>query len=126
MKKTIFAIAAMTFLSVGTSFAQRTSKVVIQKHTIQVAQPAVHYPDLYSAERLDRIVNLSRKQEIQIRSIEKKYDNLQSKGRNVGGKFERLENQKQKEMIAVLSPKQYDRLQAFERNQRNSRVAYHR
>ncbi|PWJ56576.1 hypothetical protein CLV98_11170 [Dyadobacter jejuensis] len=118
MKKAILTIAALTILSLGNSFAQRAAKVIVVQQPKVVSQPVVNY----NVATLDRIVKLSRQQESQILKIEREYDLLarNRRAKNQG----QLELQKQKDIIAVLTPKQYDRLKVYEKGLRNSRVAY--
>ncbi|HEV7382796.1 MAG TPA: hypothetical protein VGN64_23535 [Dyadobacter sp.] len=118
MKKTIIAIAAVAIFSIGNSFAQR--------HTPNERGYRYERNDNareeYEINKLDRIVNLSRKQQNAIKKIENRYDQLAVRNRRpVSMQQKRTwEIQKQHEIMAVLTPKQQQRLLVYERTQKGS------
>jgi Zn-dependent M32 family carboxypeptidase len=115
MRKTIIAIATIVTLTVGTGFAQRNNR-----HEV----PAVNNSRVDNAfeefkiNKLDEIVNLSRKQENKIKKIENHYDRLTSSNRryNTYQGVQRLEQEKQKEILAVLTSAQRQRLFAYQQH----------
>lgn len=112
MKKLIFAVAALVTLSAGNTFAQRYSqpaRVVIDARSDNAYEE-------YQINKLDQIVKLSRKQENQIKKIENKYDRLAGKNKRFQNyrSLQRLEVEKQKEILSVLTPVQRQRLFAYQ------------
>lgn len=84
--------------------------------------------DWYRIERLDEIVNLSGHQRREIKHIEDRYDRL---GLTPGGRLypqeaQRLQWQKQQDIMSVLNPVQRDRFYAFQQNRRYRGDAYGR
>jgi Spy/CpxP family protein refolding chaperone len=114
MKKTILAIATIVTLTVGNTFAQRYDR------TREVSAATVHSSrgdnrvEEYNINQLDKIVGLTRKQENKIKKIENEYDRLLSNRRYTNQALKRLENQKEKEIMSVLTPAQRQRLYAFQ------------
>jgi Spy/CpxP family protein refolding chaperone len=125
MRKTILAIATIATLTVGNSFAQHNNR-----HGI----PAVNNSRVDNAfeefkiNKLDEIVNLSRKQENKIKKIENHYDRLTSSNRRYSTYqgVQRLEQAKQKEILAVLTPAQRQRLFAYQHSGRFDNRRYNR
>jgi Spy/CpxP family protein refolding chaperone len=112
MKKTILAIATIVTLTIGNSFAQR------YEHRVPAAKSA-RVDNAYEEmkiNKLDEIVKLSRKQENQIKKIENKYDRLASPNRryHTYQGMKRLEEEKQREILSVLTPVQRQRLFAYQ------------
>lgn len=126
MKKTIVAIATIIALTVGNSFAQHA----YNRHEI----PAVRNSrtddinENIRISKLDEIVNLSRKQEKQLKRIEDHYDRLQSSDRryNTYQAAQRLKSQKQQEILSVLTPAQRQRLYAYQHAGRFDNRPYNR
>jgi hypothetical protein len=118
MKKTIIAIAAAAILTIGNSFAQKQHFPGERGYNQQRIENA---REEYQINKLDRIVNLSRKQQNTIKKIENRYDRLiVSNRRPVSTQQRRTwEMQKQREIMAVLTPKQQQRLLVYERTQKN-------
>ena len=79
--------------------------------------------DWYRIERLDEIVNLSGHQRREIKRIEDQYDRLglTPNGRLYPQEAQRLQWQKQQDVMAVLNPIQRDRLYAFQQGRRGYR-----
>ncbi|OJV16739.1 MAG: hypothetical protein BGO21_28150 [Dyadobacter sp. 50-39] len=112
MKKIIFAIAAIVTFSAGNTFAQRHSqpaKVIINARADNAAEE-------FKINKLDEIVKLSRKQENQIKKIENKYDRLTGRNQrhHTYQGMKRLEEEKQREILSVLTPVQRQRLFAYQ------------
>ena len=149
MKKTIITLAAFALLTTGTVMAQRGYNGGYN----QYPAPAPAYPnnqysgptsgynqypnqanphvddsqDWYRIERLDELVGLSHQQKRQLKRIEDQYDRL---GLTPGGRLyppdaQRLQWQKQQEIMGVLSPVQRDRLYAVQQNRRDRRGNYY-
>lgn len=112
MKKLIFAVAALVTLSAGNTFAQRYS----QPARVVIDARADNAYEEYQINKLDQIVKLSRKQENQIKKIENKYDRLAGKNKRFQNNrsLQRLEVEKQKEILSVLTPVQRQRLFAYQ------------
>ncbi len=110
MKKYILAIAVLATLSVGESFAQRA---VISGRAVQNAQRD-NAREEFQINKLDNIVKLTRKQENKIKKIENSYDRLMA-NRRVRN-YKQLEWNKQKEIMAVLTPVQRQRWMAYQNN----------
>ena len=119
MKKTILAIATIITLTVGNSFAQR------YRHEV----PAVNNSradnayEEFRINKLDEIVKLSRKQENKIKKIENHYDRLMTSNKRFSNyqSTQRLEREKQRDILAVLTPAQRQRLIAYQSNFDNRR-----
>lgn len=117
MKKTIIAIAAVAILTIGNGFAQRGNFPNDRSYNHQRVDNA---REEYEINKLDRIVNLTRKQQNKIKKIENKYDRLAVGNRRPVSMQQRRawEVQKQHEIMAVLTPKQQQRLLVYERTQK--------
>jgi low affinity Fe/Cu permease len=119
MKKTIIAIAVLAVFSVGSTFAQKgyPSK---GKNVPTAVYHADNPYDAYNSHTLDNIVGLTRKQENEIKKIEKKYDQIaysRRKSLSLQG-IKMLEGQKQQEILSVLSLIQRKQLFAFEQSKK--------
>ena len=118
MKKTIAAIATIIALTVGNSFAQRA----YDRHEIPAERNSriENINEKIRINKLDEIVDLSRKQEKQLKKIEDHYDHLQASNRrnNSYKATQRLEVQKQQEILSVLTPAQRQRLYAYQHSNR--------
>ncbi|CAG5003482.1 hypothetical protein DYBT9275_03163 [Dyadobacter sp. CECT 9275] len=116
MKKTILAIAVIATLGIGSSFAQRVHPYG--------NRPAVNaridnaYEE-FQINKLDHIVNLTRKQENKIKKIENRYDRLMAGRRPVN--LKQLAWQKQQDILSVLTPIQRQRLMAYQQGQKFDR-----
>ena len=120
MKKAIFAIAALAILTIGNSFAQRGYPSKGNYGPAYSNGRMDNAIEEYQINQLDKIVKLTRKQENEIKKIENRYDRLTFNNRR-GQSFQntkRLEQQKQREILSVLTPVQHQRLVAYERAQR--------
>ncbi|TLV01010.1 hypothetical protein [Dyadobacter luticola] len=115
MKKTILAIATIITLTVGNGFAQRYNSHTIPAATVHSSRGDNAYEE-FQINKLDQIVGLTRKQENKIKKIENHYDRLAASNRKYSTfqATQRLEQQKQKEIISVLTPVQRQRWFAFQ------------
>lgn len=116
MKKTILAIAAFAIFTVGNSFAQ--SRYQSKGHDAPVYSNAkIGAPvDAFEINNLDNIVNLTRKQESEIKKLEIYYDRVVKNSREIQTlkSIKRLESQKQKDILEVLTPLQRQKLLAYQ------------
>ncbi|GGM79316.1 hypothetical protein GCM10010967_08790 [Dyadobacter beijingensis] len=112
MKKIILAIAAIVTLTAGNTFAQRYNR----PNPVVIDARADNAYEEFQINKLDQIVKLSRKQENQIKKIENKYDRLAGKNKRFQTYqgMKRFEEEKQKEILAVLTPAQRQRLFAYQ------------
>jgi len=111
MKKLIFAVAAIVTFTTGNTFAQRYN------HPTKVIDArADNAAEEFKINKLDQIVKLSRKQENQIKKIENKYDRLAGRNQryHTYQGMKRLEEDKQREILSVLTPVQRQRLFAYQ------------
>jgi Spy/CpxP family protein refolding chaperone len=115
MKKTILAIATIITLTVGNGFAQRYKSHEVPAIPNGNSRVDNSYEEL-QINKLDNIVKLTRKQENQIKKIENKYDRLAAGNRRYRNyqSLQRLEQEKQREIISVLTPVQRQRLFAYQ------------
>ena len=128
MKKTIIALATVALLSTGVSMAQRTYKPNPNRKPAPYSNtnPGSRYDDVkedIKIDRLDAIVNLSRKQEKELKRIEDRYDtreNISLQRRNPK-MYQRLQAQKQNEMLDVLNKSQLQKWIAFQQSNRSHR-----
>jgi hypothetical protein len=117
MKKSIIAIAVIAMFTIGNGFAQRGYPSKGHGGTVVTGSRYDSRNDNLDADKLDRIVGLTRKQEKQIRKIEKAYDKMalsQRRGQSWQGQ-KRLEEQKQREIFSVLTSSQRQKLVAYQR-----------
>ncbi|KQS33504.1 hypothetical protein [Dyadobacter sp. Leaf189] len=115
MKKTILAIATIITLTVGNSFAQRYKAHEIPAIKNGSSRVDNSYEE-FQINRLDNIVKLTRKQENQIKKIENKYDRIAAgnkRSRSYQG-LRRLEEEKQREIVSLLTPVQRQRLFVYQ------------
>jgi Spy/CpxP family protein refolding chaperone len=112
MRKTILAIATIVTLTIGNTFAQRYDN----PRTKVIDARADNAYEEFKINKLDEIVKLSRKQENQIKKIENKYDRLNGRNKRYQTYqgMRRLEEEKQKEILSVLTPVQRQRLFAYQ------------
>jgi hypothetical protein len=116
MKKTILAIATIVTLTIGEGFAQRYKSYEIPAQPTPNSRRDNAYEE-YNINNLDRIVGLTRKQENKIKKIENHYDRLMATRRYTSFQEARkLEKQKEKEILSVLTSTQRQRLYAFQNN----------
>lgn len=120
MKTTILTLALVTSLAIGNAFAQRGVNQPAQNSKFKVTQQIDNKLDLYKLDQLDRVVNLSFQQEKAINKIENRYDKMViNKGRFMSERnLRELDQQKQQEIFAVLTPVQRQKLLAFQGNNR--------
>jgi Spy/CpxP family protein refolding chaperone len=123
MKKTILAIAALAIFTVENSFAQKPSNYKGAHSQAPTVYHADNTYEEYSINQLDNIVNLSRKQENEIKQIENRYDRIAAGSRRSQTlqSLKHLELQKQQDILAVLTPAQHQRLVAYERGSKYGR-----
>lgn len=74
--------------------------------------------DELKIDRLDGIVDLSRRQEKQLRKIENNYDELMARTRTTPDGYRQLQLRKRHDILAVLTSSQRDRLFASQQNNR--------
>lgn len=127
MKNLILNVALLSILSIGTGFAQsyknqgHKAPVATQVYAeTKIASNGSYVNDL---NQLDRIVSLTKKQEREIKKIDHDYNKMSMRGRkpmNNHG-LKRLQDQKEREILNVLTPVQRQRLVAFERAQYNNK-----
>nr|WP_295932840.1 hypothetical protein [uncultured Dyadobacter sp.] len=112
MRKTILAIATIVTLTIGNAFAQRYGHEIPSTNKSRTDNA---YEE-FRINKLDEIVKLSRKQENQIKKIENKYDRLagNSKRYHTYQGMKKLEEEKQREILSVLTPAQRQRLFAYQ------------
>lgn len=126
MKKTILAIAALAIFTIGNSFAQYP---LANKGNGKSQPVKSYYADNsfeeYSINQLDNIVNLTRTQQNQIKQIENRYDRLAANSRRIQTlqSIKRLEQQKQQDILSVLTNAQTKRLLAYEQGNKFGRDA---
>ncbi|RAJ95742.1 hypothetical protein LX87_03490 [Larkinella arboricola] len=126
MKKTIFALATVALLSTGVSMAQRGYNPNVNRNPAPQALPGSRQDDIkeeIKIDRLDAIVNLSRKQEKEIKRIEDRYDKMEmaSRQRRNPKMYQRFQAQKQQEILNVLTSKQREKWFAFQQSNRFDR-----
>jgi low affinity Fe/Cu permease len=117
MKKTIIAIAVLAIFSIDNTFAQKGNPSKGKNVPTAVYQPDKTL-DSYNVNTLDDIVGLTRKQENEIKKIEKKYDQIAVTRRKSLSlqDIKKLEEKKQQEILSVLSPIQRKQLVAYEQS----------
>ncbi len=122
MKKSILAIATIAILTIGNSFAQNKYQGKANAYPTTSYRADNAYEE-YNINQLDNIVNLSRKQENQIKKIENQYDKIAVNNRRLQNlqSIKRLELQKQQDILSVLTPMQHQRLLAYEHGIKNGR-----
>lgn len=128
MKKTIFALATVALLSTGVSMAQRTYNPNANRNQAPYGNtnPGSRYDDVkedIKIDRLDAIVDLSRKQQKEIKRIEDRFDKMElvTLQRRNPQAYNRLQNQKQSEILEVLTKKQREKWIAFQQSSRFDR-----
>ncbi|WP_460636850.1 hypothetical protein [Larkinella harenae] len=128
MKKSIFALAIATLLSTGVSMAQRTYNPNANRPNAPFnnSKPGSRLDDRkedIKIDRLNAIVDLSRKQERELKRIEDRYDNMElvTMQRRNPQMYQRLQAQKQQEMLDVLNKKQLQKWIAFQQSNRYNR-----
>jgi Spy/CpxP family protein refolding chaperone len=114
MKKNIIAIVVLVTLTIGNSFAQGG---YVKHHTTVIQSNPRHDSRVEENQikHLDRIVDLTNKQENQIQKIENKYDRLARNQRSIKN-LKTLDTNKQKEILAVLNPYQRKKLMAYQKS----------
>lgn len=112
MKKIILAVATIVALTTGNTFAQRYNR----PNPKVIDARADHAYEEFKINKLDDIVKLSRKQENKIKKIENKYDRLAGKNQRFYSyqNMRKLEQEKQKEILSVLTPVQRQRWFAYQ------------
>ena len=121
MKKTIIAALTLFTLATGVTLAQgvysrpfdnRPSPSQGSRYTNDQAQ------DELKIDRLDALVNLSRRQEKQLRKIENAYDQQLATARLTPDGYRQIMLRKRQDILAVLTSSQRDRLFASQQNNR--------
>jgi len=117
MKKAILAIATIAILTVGNSFAQKGYQSKGHSGPAISNQRVDNKVEEYNINKLDNIVKLSRKQENEIKKIENYYDKVAANSRRIQTlqSLKRLEEQKQEDILKVLTPNQRQKLIAYQR-----------
>ncbi|MGA0555593.1 hypothetical protein ACO2Q8_03010 [Larkinella sp. VNQ87] len=128
MKKTIIAFATVALLSTGVSMAQRVYNPNANRPNAPYnnPKPGSRFDDVkedIKIDKLDAIVDLSRKQEKELKRIEDRYDNMElvTMQRRNPHMYQRLQAQKQQEMLDVLNKKQLQQWIAFQQSSRSNR-----
>ncbi|MFC5412428.1 hypothetical protein ACFPMF_24095 [Larkinella bovis] len=128
MKKTIFALATVALLSTGVSMAQRVYNPNANRPNAPFNnnKPGSRFDDVkedIKIDKLDAIVDLSRKQEKELKRIEDRYDKMETAAMQRWNpqQYQRLQAQKQQEMLDVLNKKQLQKWIAFQQSTRNHR-----
>ena len=116
MKKTILAIAALAIFTVGNSFAQKGYQSKGHSAPVYSNAKIDNSIDVFEIKKLDNIVNLTRNQESEIKKLEIYYDRVVKNSRQVQTlqSIKRLESQKQKDILEVLTPMQRQKLIAYQ------------
>ena len=117
MKKSILAIATIAILTVGNSFAQKGYQSKGHDGPVYSNTRVDNSREELNINKLDNIVKLSRKQENEIKKIENYYDRVAANSRQVQTlqSLKRLEEQKQQDILKVLTPNQRQKLMAYQR-----------
>ena len=117
MKKSILAIATIAILTVGNSFAQKGYQSKGNDGPVYSNARVDNSREEFNINKLDNIVKLSRKQENEIKKIENYYDRVAANSRQVQTlqSLKRLEEQKQQDILKVLTPNQRQKLMAYQR-----------
>ena len=117
MKKAILAIATIAILTVGNSFAQKGYRSNGHDGPVYSSARVDNAREEFSINKLDNIVKLSRKQENEIKKIENYYDKAVANSRRIQTlqSLKRLEEQKQEDILKVLTPNQRQKLFAYQR-----------
>lgn len=122
MKKTISTLAILALLTTG-AMAQRGYGPAQNRYpnTVQSNPRADNALDAYKIDQIDRIVNLSRQQQKEMKRVENSYDKLASTAsarRNPAA----FQQQKQQALLAVLTPMQRNTLIAYQQQGRRGNV----
>ena len=117
MKKSILAIATIAILTVGNSFAQKGYQSKGHDGPVFSNARVDNSREELSINKLDNIVKLSRKQENEIKKIENYYDKVAANSRRIQTlqSMKRLEQQKQEDILKVLTSNQRQKLIAYQR-----------
>ena len=118
MKKTLITLATLAVLTTGSVMAQRG--YTPYPAPVQARPYNDDAQDFYRIEQLDNMVNLSRHQKKEIKRIEDRYDRagLTPGGRLYPQEAQRLQAQKQQEVMSVLNPAQRNVLYSFQQSRR--------
>jgi Spy/CpxP family protein refolding chaperone len=125
MKKTIIAFATLALLTTG-AMAQRP----YYSGPDRGGRPNSYHDDIQEdirIDRLDAIVNLSRKQQRELKRIEDRYDyrEMAAMQRRSPQAYNRLLRQKNQDMMLVLTPFQRQKLMDFQQSRRYDRGGYY-
>ena len=117
MKKAILAIATIAILTVGNSFAQKGYSSKGHDGPVYSNGRGDNSREELSINKLDNIVKLSLKQENEIKKIENYYDKVAANSRRIQTlqSMKRLEQQKQEDILKVLTSNQRQKLIAYQR-----------
>lgn len=110
MKKTILTIATFAILAVANANAQYAHKPIPKSQAARIDNAI----EDYKIDKLDKIVNLTRRQENELKKIENRYDRLLNNRRLGYHDIKRLEQDKQQDIWSVLTPVQRQRLIAYQ------------
>ncbi|WP_234735762.1 hypothetical protein [Tellurirhabdus bombi] len=120
MKNTIIALVTLAVFSTGSAIAQRANNVGKVRPAAPYNTPANARLDNNQEDiridRLDAVVDLSRKQEKELKLIEDRYDRreLMALQRRSPQAYQRTLQKKQQEMLDVLTKKQRQKWVAYQ------------
>ncbi len=124
MRKSIIAFAALAIFTVTNSFAQYGYQSNGHDGPVYVTSSRINPNALKQTDfdDLDRIVNLSRKQENEINKIEDYYNRVAKSSRKSQTleSLTRLQEQKRHDILEVLTPAQRQKLNAYQYAQKNN------
>lgn len=124
MRKSIIAFAALAIFTVTNSFAQYGYKSNGHDGPVYVTSSRIKPATVnhYDLQDLDRIVNLSRKQQKEVGKIEDYYDRVAKSSRKSQTltSLTKLQEQKQHDILEVLTTAQRQKLNAYQYAQKNN------
>lgn len=124
MRKSIIALAAIAIFTVTNSFAQNGYKSNGHDGPVYVTSSRINNVSAsnYNFDDLDRIVNLSRKQQNEVDKIEDYYDRVarSSKKSQSLESLTRLQEQKRHDILEVLTASQRQKLNAYQYAQKSN------
>jgi len=129
MKKAIITIVTLAFITTGSVMAQRGYGYDPRPNPYNNPVNPRHDDAMenFRIDQLDNIVNLSRKQQREIKRIEDRYDGPEfaTRNRRSPRDFQQLQWQKNQEIMSVLTPGQRQRLVAYQQAQRPNRGGFY-
>ena len=131
MKKTIAAALTIFALTTGVTMAQGVYSRPYNNRPVQTQPQQPRYnndqvQDELKVDRIDAIVDLSRRQEKQIRKIEENYDQQIARSRMTPDGYRQFQLRKRQDILAVLTSAQRDKLFAYQQNNRPAPAPYGR